>query len=214
MRGQWKTVVVAGAVLALGVGYMLDDLRAQAPAGATGGHGGVAVVDIVKVFNDFRQTQDVNAEFETRRREVRTEVSGRDSDLQTRTRELEAFDPDSPDYRKRRRELLRQRIDRDVYMRLAEVEVRDLFRLWTGKTYEQICATVQAVAEERGFEVVVIREELEPDIDDANTLKQQIRLRKVIYSHPRVDLTEEVLSRLNRAYEQQNKKPDLGLIGT
>lgn len=212
MRKQAK-IGIGGLVLALAAGSLFTEIRAQDPAPAASDCRCTAVIDIVRVFNEFKQTQDINAEFETRRREVQAEVDGRDRVIETHTRELEAFAPDSTDYTTRRRELMRLRIDRDNYMKLAEFEVRDLFRIWTRKTYDRICEVAAQVAERRGFDVVVIREDLEPDIPDANTLKQQIRLRKVIYSTPRVDITEDVLSRINSDYETEAKKPDLGRLG-
>jgi Skp family chaperone for outer membrane proteins len=214
MRKQAR-IGIGGLVLALAAGLFFTETRAQDPAStpAAADCGCTAVIDIVRVFNEFKQTQDINAEFETRRREVQAEVDGRDRVIETQTRELEAFAADSTDYTTRRRELMRLRIDRDNYMKLAEFEVRDLFRVWTRKTYDRICDVAAQVAEQRGFDIVVIREDLEPDIPDANTLKQQIRLRKVIYSTPRVDITEDVLSRINSDYETKAKKPDLGPIG-
>ena len=212
MRKQAK-IGIGGLVLALAAGLFFTETRAQDPASAAADCGCTAVIDIVRVFNEFKQTQDINAEFETRRREVQAEVDGRDRIIETHTRELEAFAPDSADYTTRRRDLMRLRIDRDNYMKLAEFEVRDLFRIWTRKTYDRICEVAAQVAERRGFDVVVIREDLESDIPDANTLKQQIRLRKVIYSTPRVDITEDVLSRINSDYETEAKKPDLGRLG-
>ena len=211
MRMRKRAIIVGGLALAVGLSAVLNDLRAQSPGEASGT---VAVIDIVKVFNQYRQTLDLNEEFDRRRAEVQAEVDGRDLSIETKAKELEAFHPDSADYNKRRRELLRLRIDRENYMRVAEMDVRDLFRRWTEQTYEQICQAAGQVARERGFHIVIAREDLEENLPDANALKQQIRLRKVIYHDEKTDITEEVLSRLNRAYEQQGKKPELSPLGT
>ena len=211
MRMRKQVVIAAGLALVAGLTAVISDLRAQAPGQAAST---VAVIDIVKVFNEYRQTLDLNEEFDKRRREVQAEVDGRDVAIETKAKELEAFHPDSADYSQRRRDLLRLRVDRENYMRLAEMEVRDLFRIWTERTYEQICQTTAQVAKEQGFEIVMAREDLEENLPDANALKQQIRLRKVIYYDERMDITDQVLSRLNRDYEQKGKKPELGPLGT
>ena len=207
MGTRKQILVAAGLVMAVGAVGFIDDLWAQGSASAGGS---IAVIDVVRVFNEFRQTQDLNEEFDKRRRQVQEELDARDVTLETKAGELEAFHPDSADYSKRRRELQRLRIDRENYMRFAEMEVRELFRDWTRRTYEQICQTAAEVARERGFEVVLAREELEEGLPDAAALKQQIRSRKVIYFHPDSDITEQVLDRLNRPYEQKAKRPELG----
>jgi len=211
MRMRKQVVIATGLALVAGLTAVISDLRAQAPGQAAST---VAVIDIVKVFNEYRQTLDLNEEFDKRRREVQAEVDGRDVAIETKAKELEAFHPDSADYNQRRRDLLRLRVDRENYMRLAEMEVRDLFRIWTERTYEQICQTTAQVAKEQGFEIVMACEDLEENLPDANALKQQIRLRKVIYYDERMDITDQVLSRLNRDYEQKGKKPELGPLGT
>jgi Skp family chaperone for outer membrane proteins len=209
MGTRKQILVVIGLATAIGAVTFIDDLWAQ---GSTSDHGPVAVIDVVKVFNGYRQTQDLNEEFEKRRRQVQEELDARDATLDTKARELEAFHPDSADYNQRRRELQRLRIDRENYMRFAEMEVRDLFRDWTRRTYDEICQTAADVARERGFEMVLAREELEQDLPDATALKQQIRSRKVIYFDPASDITDQVLDRLNQSYEQKGKRPELGPI--
>ncbi|UCG33448.1 MAG: OmpH family outer membrane protein [Phycisphaerales bacterium] len=206
MRTRKQIVVLAGLATALAAVLFIDELWAQ---GSTSAGGPIAVIDVVKVFNEFRQTQDLNEEFDKRRRQVQEELDARDVTLETKAGELEAFHPDSADYNKRRRELLRLRIDRENYMRFAEIEVRELFRDWTKRTYEQICQTAAEVARERGFEVVLAREELEEGLPDAAALKQQIRSRKVIFFNQESDITDQVLDRLNRSYEQKAKRPEL-----
>ena len=210
MSLRWKLGLATGGVLALGLAVLHDELEAQPPGRAIGR---VAVLDVVSIFNQYRQTADINGQLEQRRLEVQRELDARDEKIEIKARELEAFHPDSADYGKRRRELLRMRIDRDTYMRLAEIEVRDLFTVWTRRTYDEICSLAGQMAKEQGYEVIIAREDLQEDIPDANALKQQIRLRKVIYADPGVDLTEAVLARLNREYEQKGKKPELGLLG-
>ena len=74
-------------------------------------------------------------------------------------------------------------------------------------------ALAAKVAQERGFDVVMTTETLDSDVPDANALKQQIRLRHVIYANPGVDLTQDVLGRLNRNYADQGKKPNVDRIG-
>ena len=215
MQVHTRTILMAAVLL--GAGLLLGELRAQ-PAGrpeaAGGGAAGrVAVVNIVKVFNEFQQTKELNTQFEQRRQEVQLEVDSRDREIELKARELEAFHPDSTDYNQRRRELLRLQIDRDNYMRLAEIDVRDQFKTWTERTYEMVCTAAAKVAERHGFDLVLTSEDLNTEVPDANALKQQIRLRHVIYADDRADITAEVLDMLNHEYKQKDQKPNIGRIG-
>ena len=67
--------------------------------------------------------------------------------------------------------------------------------------FEDIKRMVSIVAIEKGIDVVLAAEQLPAQIPDANALKNQILMQKVLYFNPRVDLTSEVSARLNSEYQ-------------
>jgi len=75
--------------------------------------------------------------------------------------------------------------------------------------YHDIQASVREVAEEKGYDIILASDQL-PDAapDSAQQVRQQILLQKVIYWNPRVDLTGDVVVRLNERYKAQQPKSE------
>ncbi len=67
------------------------------------------------------------------------------------------------------------------------------------------------MAEEKGVDVVLAVDRL-PDKspNSPNAVRQQIMLQKVLYWNPRLDMTAEVVSRLNAQYKSAGGKSSLG----
>ena len=72
--------------------------------------------------------------------------------------------------------------------------------MWIEQTYATATRCIADVAKERGIQVVITREELNTSVQDTNVLRTQILTRKVVYYDPALDLTSEVLTRLNAAF--------------
>ena len=70
--------------------------------------------------------------------------------------------------------------------------------------FSDIQEMVREVAESQGIDVVLAYDRVPDEIPDSpQQARQQILLQKVVYSSPRVDLTAEVIGRLNAKYKAQ-----------
>lgn len=168
----------------------------NAPAGKTG------VVDLVRVFNDCKQIKDLNEFFRQRRKELSDEAENRRKALDEAEIKVRAFRPDSPDFAKARNDFSNQQIEFKVWTETKQREVQgDEFR-WMERMYEECCAIVQKLAEQRGLDLVLLSEPFNADAaqEDLPALQAQIRARKVLYFAPRIDLTPAVIEELDKAY--------------
>jgi len=198
MDNRWIwTFLPAAAVLAAAL------TERPAPAEqAVRGPGRVAVVDIVKVFNEYEQTKALNMAFEQRRGEIKTEAEKRREVIQDRRKTLEAYKPDQPDYKTIEKEAIHEEIDMQVWLRVQEQEIKNKHKYWLEQTYQKICAAAAKIATDKGFDIILTYEELNAaEIPDSNALKQQIVRRNVIYADAQVDVTDEVLQNLNLDYK-------------
>ena len=70
--------------------------------------------------------------------------------------------------------------------------------------YVDIKGIVGEVALERGIDVVLASDLMPPQVPGApNQVRQQILLQKVVYWNTRVDITDEVVARLNAQYQKK-----------
>lgn len=67
--------------------------------------------------------------------------------------------------------------------------------------FDDIQKAVAHVAAEKGLDIVVAADQMPREAPEIpNQVKQQILLQKVIYWKPNVDITEEVIAKLNAGY--------------
>ena len=92
-RWIWTTLVLAAAFAAV-----LLQRRAPAQAKPTA-TASVAVIDIVKIFNAFQQTNDLNQAFSAKKKQIQAVAEKRRELLLQTQKSLEAYKPCDSDYK-------------------------------------------------------------------------------------------------------------------
>ena len=196
---SWLAVVLT-AVVVWAASTQLDHAQpAAAPAGGTK----VAVVDLVRVFNDFEQTKVLGLKMQEDTARVQDELHKKSDEIKAEQATLQRFAPDSADWYTRSKKLRQMQMEAEVYKALEGERIQADFLRWTKRTYKMATDETASVAKRKGFDLVITREELDMSVMDPeklNQLKAQILNRKVVYHDPSVDLTEEVLASLNDAF--------------
>ena len=163
----------------------------------------VAIVNVALASESYAKTSDLEAQFEQLRVKFRDEISAKRDRLERGVKALrEEFKPGTAEFDQRQRELAQLEWELQYFQ---EVEGRKLERSLAA-SLRQIFADIQRavgqVAQERGYDVVLAADALPPDAPDTtNMARQQILLQKVLYWNPRVDLTQDVIARLNAQYQ-------------
>lgn len=199
-----RTLTSIGILLAVVVCGLLVTQSLGQPGGtaATKAASPIAVVDLVRIFNECAQIKDLNEVIRQKRDDITREGNQRKEVIEGKQTALSAFQPGKADYETRRRELLRLNTDANVWFKLMEDEVdRDMFH-WTRVIYEQTMEIAGQVARESGYAVVLHRSEFKPfEIEQSvQTLRRFIQDRSVVYNIPDVDITDIVVRRMDAAY--------------
>ena len=172
-----------------------------------------AVVDVPAVSAGYLKTKDLEAQLERRNTALLQERNTLREKIERTGRSLqEELKPGTSEFEQRRKQLALYEAEMEWFVdsigRMLEREVAATLR----SIYEDIHAVVRTVAEERGIDVVVAADRLPPDpAQGATQARQQIIMQKVLYWSPRVDLTEEVIARLNASYQREKTNPTPGL---
>lgn len=196
MRRTGRCLLLAGVCMGFGAASAL----AQAH---------VAVLDVARVFEEYELTRDLETRFEEHRRAAADEAERRRAAAEQMRRALSAFDPESEDFARREAELTRAEIEFQVWSVQMEKKLKNDHKRWLLRIYDNTKAEVAKLAEERNVDLVVTYDRLTEDAPDSVTLRQQILLQKVIYHSGRIDLTDEILKRLNAAYRDAGGMPSL-----
>jgi len=162
----------------------------------------VAVVNVPLVSDGYVRTGDLEQEFEVLRLKFNEERNRRVEEIRKKREQVAAqFKPGTKDFLKRQEEIMILEARLKFYEQSEGVKLEMAIASALRTLFEDIKRMVSIVATEKGFDVVLAAEQLPAQIPDANALKNQILMQKVLYFNPRVDLTSEVSARLNSEYQ-------------
>jgi Skp family chaperone for outer membrane proteins len=199
MRKLPLTVWVIVIGLAAGLVFLSSSLAERAaPAAAPPAR--VAVCDIQEIFANYARARDLLAQLNDKRQALAAEDEQRGKAIDALGVELAGLKPGSKEYEARLAEADRLRVDRTVSAQFKEAALRREHRRLTLEMYEEIAKVIAAVAGERGFNLVLYRDADPVDTDETLELLAQIRNRKVLYNDANLDITADVLARLNESY--------------
>ncbi len=166
----------------------------------------VAVVDMVKVFNDYERTKEINKRLARRQEELKAKRKELIDKIEAVKAELDNFQPDSKDYYERQKKLFKMSVELKSYTQVATEDIKREFRLMTEDIYKQIVNAVKDVAESSGYDLVLYLDAVKIQGDSFPALLEKIRQRKVIYSSKHIDITQHVLNYINQKYKLSHKK--------
>ncbi len=161
----------------------------------------IAVIDVARVFEDYDMTRDLETVFDQARQALSDEADSRRGNIDQMRRGLAAFDPESDDYKRREQELIRAEAEFQVWSNIKERQLKADHKKWLLQIYRDTQSTVAAIATDRSIDLVLTFDKLTEDAPDSTALRQQILLQKVIYHSDRMDITDDVLKKLNDAYK-------------
>lgn len=166
----------------------------------------VAVVNLPVASERYQKTADLEAQFEGVRTKLNEQRSAMKGKIDKLVRSLqEELKPGTEAFAKRQKELAMQEAELQWFVESQSQAVEQGLADSLRQIYEDIRKVVGEIALERGIDVVLASDQLPPQVSGVpNQVRQQILLQKVVYWSPRVDITDEVVARLNAQYR---KKP-------
>lgn len=194
-----KKVLPLAFIVASGLAVALSSGVAQAPPAPPATR--VAICDIVDVFNNYQRAKDLTSQLNERRDSIKAEADKRAKAIEALRMELEGLKQGSKEFEQRFNEVQRLTIERTAYLQFQDALAMRDHRNLTKEMYEEIMATVGAVAKERGYDIVLARENEPLNLENTQEMLRQIGSRKVLYGATSIDITEPVLGRLNQNYK-------------
>lgn len=195
---------VACAVCAL---LAMDRLHARgAPPAPKAAPMSVGVCDVVTILTQYERVIDVKAKFNARGADILALQKLKTKDIESARKFLrDEFKPDTPDYEKQLAKIREMMIELEVWEKIqAGANRRDEY-VTTLALHKEVIAAVGDEAVRRGLDLVLhSRDALQPAATaDA---PDRLRIQPVLYAAERVDVTGEVLKKLNDDYKKRKDK--------
>jgi len=178
----------------LSIGYEYSRAGPQAGARLS-----VGLVNVRKVFRECKS----NIKY---REEAMAEYNRAMAELERLTKELEADEAGlktlklgSPDHLKQYRQILEKRANLEAQQQYHKQHRALKEKQHTEQLYEEILKITKVLAEQKGLDLVLEYDEPEFPLPNAEELVMTINTHKVLYSAGCLDITAEVIARLDEA---------------
>jgi Skp family chaperone for outer membrane proteins len=208
-KSFWILLTAAGAMIAtlsLKPSIAQDKPAAPttAPAAAEAQPARIAVCDLLTLLKNYDRGNDSKKELNARMVRIKAEADKRGEEIKKIEASLEDLKTGSKEYDAQLNKMTELAINQQAYVNFQdEMAKRDTYR-YTKEIYQEVLDGVEKVAKEKGYQLVLFKS---PNLvtQKYDELLEQIARRKVLYSDPALDITDDVLKRINRDYALRKK---------
>jgi len=182
------TVIGAAWVVASGQGELLRDRPAV-----------VAVVGLEEVWNQVDEREQMNADLQTEREDLLADKERREQKIKNMQQDMDWSPEDSEERQKKEEELTQAAITFKAWWEFQQQRLAREEKIRYEELYRSSIAAIGEVAEANGVDLVLFKErppKFDPNLKVAQTLAL-IGNRKVLYARDELDLTDQVITRMN-----------------
>ena len=184
---------LAGVViLAMGYEYSQAQSKGDTPSSKIG------IVSILKVFRNCKRSAAHRTEFNAEQSKIRAALKTLSEEIAAQEAGLKALKPESSDYLAQRKELIDKQARLEAQQKFyKEQAILKQYKL-TKELYQDILRITSELAEQKGLDLVLEKDEIDEISLSVNEISRTISTHKVLYSGECVDITDEVVARLDK----------------
>lgn len=165
----------------------------------------VGVVNIEEVVASLTEKQQLDAEMKTKRDSLAAEQATRQKQIEKLEFDLNALRVGTPAYEAKQEQLQKAVLELQVWIRFEQQKAGRELGLQTERLYKKILTACERVGVDNGYDLVLFREsDVDASFENPQQLQALIQLRKVLYASDQIDLTDQVIQRMNNEYENAN----------
>jgi len=171
----------------------------------------VAVVDLVKVTNSYKRTEDASADLQVEQANLKAETEPKVKGLEELRLKRDGFNKGTEEWEKLNDQLLEKNLELRNWVAMQRLKIERRHRDVLLDMYREIAGVVERLAKKEGLDLVFTQAFLEPpqiDVDESRgleDLKKRIIGQRVLFPTDPQDLTDEVLKILNSEYKGKAK---------
>jgi Skp family chaperone for outer membrane proteins len=197
MRRTNLGLLTLAAVVLLG-GYLTATAQDQGAAGPTR----VATVDLQAVFAGLSAQQQHQAQLQQRRTELQQQQTQRQQTIEGLQADLDLLQPGTDAYTAKEDELAAAAIELQTWLQFEQRRILRQEQVHVVGLYRSSMQAISDVAQANGYALVMF-DSADPDfnqIQAAEQLRELIQNRKVLYHSPQIDITQQIIQRMNNQF--------------
>ncbi len=189
-----RTVVLSVVICAVALLATFDYSDAAPAAG--GSTLKIGVVSVRTVFNKTRQQMEYRTKAITRQGRSRTQLEAQAKEVAAEEAELKTLKPGTADYLQQLQSVLSKRSKLESQQEFLKQQRMLEDKLWMEKLYQETLKIVNTMAKEKGLDLILERTAPQFPIS-SEELMATFSTHKVLYAGAEMDLTKEVIARLD-----------------
>jgi Skp family chaperone for outer membrane proteins len=180
-------------------------------AGVSFGQTKIAVVNPAKILQEMKETKESNEGFKAEQTAVQNQFKERQEQLAALERQKNELKPDAPQWAELNRKVVTMRTENEVWLKEKDQELTMKFRAQAKSISGKIRTAIEEVAKAKGYELVVSKQS---ELQDAEMeriplpqLMPALLAKTVFYSADSIDITQDVLAKLDASYSAAAPAP-------
>ncbi len=191
MKTRIFAVLVVVAIVGMGV---YRQVQAEATTAATAK---VAVVDVTKVLETCKKHQAGKVKMEKEQTQTKAEFDTMKNELEALSQNIKLRKRGSEDYINLASQFEEKKAIMGAKNAFYEEKVTSQMQMWTEDLYKSLLIVVDKVAQQKGIDLVLAKEQLDLPAPSLRDFMLTIKTQKVLYNNPKMDITDEVLAALD-----------------
>ena len=196
------TIIAVGIAFLVLTGTLLTPMSAQPVGGVVAGK--IAVCDFGQVYNSYEKAKALQKKLDENLAVIKQEDESRGAEVKKIEDELKsgAYKDRSAAYEQRFGDFVTKSADHRTWMEVQKAKSQRWHLMMTTEMFNDIKDGIKAVAKDRGIDIVLQTHQMNFDSPSINELFQKAALHKVLYYSEQVDITKDVLSRVNDTFRR------------
>jgi outer membrane protein len=193
-----KTLVLIWLAIAAGLLVCFEaGFVSAAPEAAQSGFK-IGVVDVQKIFRNSKTVSKYRDETITEQNKIEADLDKLSKEIEADKAGLKTLKAGSSDYLAQGKEILLKQANLQAQQKFYEQQMTIKEQQMVEKTYQQVLEQVKKVAESKKLDMVFTKDELDFPAMSLNEATMIIRTHKVLYCGGCTDITEDVLTALDK----------------
>jgi len=199
MKARTMVLGCLAGVVILAMGYPDGGNRdSQAQSKGDTPSSKIGIVSILKVFRDSKRSDAHRNELLAERNKIRAAWKTLSQEIEAQEAGLKALKPESSDYLAQRKKLIDKQVRLEAQQKFNEEQMILKRYKFSKELYQDILRITSELAKQKGLDLVLEKDEIDEISLSVNEISRTMSTHKVLYSGGCVDISDEVVARLDK----------------
>ena len=163
----------------------------------------IATVNIAKVFASYKKTQDLDRDLRATRDQKQQVADEKRNEITKLRESIALLEIGTEERKKKEDDFQRKQVEFQSFQKITADSLVSTRREATEKLYAEIVKAIADYSRAQGLDLVVKVDDNPVTSAGIDELLFKINQRGIVYSSPRLDITDAVLERLNKGYSKE-----------